>query len=256
MKTKPPMKINFLIVMIFIFSMSGEIKAQQNQSGSLVGKSLQFDKSSKDTMFNAPYIDVDEWRDSPVRHHYIHGGFKNTGTRFSFYFPAKEQYQGRFFQYVTPVPDNENLSQGATGEADKIGFSVTHGAYFVETNGGGSGATATYGSGIDPLIGAFKANAACAQFSKVVAHRLFGEHRTYGYIFGGSGGAYRTIGSIENTQGVWDGAVPYVIGSPMAIPNMFTIRMHAMRILRDKFPQILDAVEPGGSGDMYAGLTD
>jgi len=42
----------------------------------------------------------------------------------------------------------------------------------------------------------------------------------------------------------------------MAIPNMFSIRMHAMRILRDKFPQILDAVEPGGSGDMYAGLNE
>jgi hypothetical protein len=30
--------------------------------------------------------------------------------------------------------------------------------------------------------------------------------------------------------------------------------MHAMRVLKDKFPQMLDAVEPGGSGDMYAGL--
>jgi len=244
-----------LVIPVAFFS-SGEIKGQQNQPVSQLGKSQQVVLASQDTMFKSPYVDIDEWRDTPVRHHYIHGGFKGTGTRFSFYFPQKEQYQGRFFQYVTPVPDNENLSQGATGEADKIGFSVTHGAYFVETNGGGSGATATYGSGIDPLIGAFKANAACAQYSKVVAQQLYGEHRTYGYIFGGSGGAYRTIGSIENTEGVWDGAVPYVIGSPMAIPNMFTIRMHAMRILRDKFPQILDAVEPGGSGDMYAGLTD
>ncbi len=207
-----------------------------------------------DTIFNHPYVDVDEWRDKPVRHHYIHGGFKGTDTRFSFYFPEKENYQGHFFQYVTPVPDSENLSQGAEGEADKIGFSVTHGAYFIETNGGG--ATYTYGSSIDPLIGAYKANAACAQFSKVIAAKLFGEHHTYGYIFGGSGGAYRTIGAIENNEGVWDGAVPFVIGSPMAIPNMFTIRMHAMRILRDKFPQILDAVEPGGSGDMYKGLND
>jgi len=40
----------------------------------------------------------------------------------------------------------------------------------------------------------------------------------------------------------------------MAIPNVFTVRMHAMRILKDKFPQINDALEPGGSGDMYAGL--
>jgi hypothetical protein len=30
--------------------------------------------------------------------------------------------------------------------------------------------------------------------------------------------------------------------------------MYAMRILKDKLPQIIDAVEPGGSGDMYAGL--
>ena len=207
-----------------------------------------------DSMFNQPYIDIDEWRDQPVRHRYVHGGFEGTDTRFSYYFPEKDDYEGHFFQYVTPVPDSETLSQGAEGEADKIGFSVTHGAYFIETNGGG--ATYTYGSQIDPLIGAYKANAACAQYSKIVASEMYGEHRTYGYIFGGSGGAYRTIGAIENNEGVWDGAVPYVIGSPMAIPNMFTIRMHAMRILRDKFPQILDAVEAGGSGDMYAGLDE
>lgn len=239
----------FLIFATAIFSCSSE-----PEEVDLTGADLRF--ASNDTLFSHPYIDVDEWRDEPVRHRYVHGGFEGTDTRFSFYFPEKDQYLGHFFQYVTPVPDSETLSQGAEGEADKIGFSVTHGAYFIETNGGGSGATATYGSGIDPLIGAYKANAACAQFSKVVAGLLFGEHRTYGYIFGGSGGAYRTIGAIENNEGVWDGAVPYVIGSPMAIPNMFTIRMHAMRILRDKFPQILDAVEPGGSGDMYAGLND
>ena len=29
-------------------------------------------------------------------------------------------------------------------------------------------------------------------------------------------GGYRTIGSIENTTDVWDGVVPYVIGSTMA----------------------------------------
>jgi hypothetical protein len=36
--------------------------------------------------------------------------------------------------------------------------------------------------------------------------------------------------------------------------NLFSVRMHAMRILRDKFPQIIDALELGGSGDAYAGL--
>ena len=41
----------------------------------------------------------------------------------------------------------------------------------------------------------------------------------------------------------------------MAIPNMFTVRMHAQRILRHKFDQIVDAVEPGGGGDPFEGLS-
>ncbi|GAA4466396.1 hypothetical protein GCM10023189_48380 [Nibrella saemangeumensis] len=209
--------------------------------------------TTKDTLFKEPYVDVDEWRDKPVRHRYVHGGFRNINARFSFYFPPKEQYQGRFFQYITPFPDNETLSQGASGEEDKIGFAVTHGSYFIETNGGGRVDFARPESK-DPTIGAYRVNAAAAEFSRIVALQIYAGKRPYGYAFGGSGGAYRTVGSIENTEGVWDGVVPYVLGSPMAIPNVFTVRMHAMRVLKDKFPQIIDALEPGGSGDMYAGL--
>ncbi len=208
-----------------------------------------------DTLFSKPYIDIDEWRDSPVRHHYIHGGFEGTETKFSYYFPEKEDYKGHFFQYITPVPDSETLSQGQTGEADKIGFSVSNGAYFIETNGGGSFNPGAPSATNDPTLGAYKVNAAAANYSKEVAKKLYGDHKVYGYSFGGSGGAFRTIGGIENTEGVWDGAVPYVAGSPMAIPNVFSVRMHAMRILKDKLPQIADAIEPGG-GDMYAGLNN
>ncbi|MBA4302069.1 MAG: hypothetical protein C0433_18495 [Cyclobacterium sp.] len=209
--------------------------------------------TTQDTLFARPYIDVDEWRDKPVRHRYVHGGFQGTGARFSLYFPPKEHYQGRFFQYITPFPDNENLSQGASGEEDKIGFAITHGSYFIETNGGGRVDFANPESA-DPTLAAFRVNAATAEFSRIIAIQLYGGKRPYGYAFGGSGGAYRTVGSIENTNGVWDGVVPYVLGSPMAIPNVFTVRMHAMRVLKDKFPQIIDAQEPGGSGDMYATL--
>src|SRR5437868_11820526 len=150
--------------------------------------------NEQDTLFKEPYVDIDEWRDVPVRHRYVHGGFKGTDTRFSFYFPPKEQYQGRFFHYITPVPDSETLSQGASGEEDKIGFSMTSGAYFVETNGAGSTGVGTPGSGTDPTIGAYRANAASAHYSRVLAAHIYGPHRTYGYAFGGSGGAYRTIG--------------------------------------------------------------
>jgi hypothetical protein len=207
-----------------------------------------------DEMFSEPYVDVDEWHDSPVRHRYVHGGFTGTQTRFSIYLPPAEGYEGRFFQHITPVPDSEYLAQHVSGEQDKIGFAASSGGYFLETNGGGT--SGGPGSSVDPTIAAYRANAAAAQYSRVVASEMYGEHRTYGYAYGGSGGGYRTIGSAENTTGVWDGFVPYVIGSPMAIPNMFTVRMHALRVLRDRLDGIVDAVEPGGSGDMYEHLNE
>ena len=242
-----PSKFNSVILILFtVYSLFATAQNEQPLSG----KGFV----TQDTLFKEPYVDMDVWRDTPVRHRYVHGGFKGTNTRFSFYFPSKEKYQGHFFQYITPFPDDENLSQGASGEEDKIGFSISSGAYFIETNGGGKMDFGRPALGNDPSIGAFRANAAAAQFSRMVASQIYGQHRTYGYAFGGSGGAYRTIGGIENTEDVWDGVVPYVVGSPMAIPNVFTVRMHAMRVLKNKLPQIIDAVEPGGSGDMYAGL--
>lgn len=215
--------------------------------------------TAEDALFARPYIDVQEWRDGPVRHYYVHGGFEGTDTRFSYYFPKSETYQGRFYQHTTPVPDSEYLAQATpAGAFNKIGFSEASGAYFVETNGGGS-IDLTKGSQAlpDSTITAYRANAAAAQFSRHTALQFYQtDERPFGYLFGGSGGAFRTIGGMESTTGVWDGAVPYVNGSTMAIPNMFTVRMQALRVLRDKFPQIVDALEPGGSGDPYEGLTE
>jgi len=241
------------VLFYFAVASSCVTKAQNNLPQ--LSEELAKEFSTKDTIFKSPYIDTDEWRDKPVRHRYVHGGFKGTETRFSFYFPVKEIYEGHFFQYITPFPDNENISQSGSGEEDKIGFSITHGAYFIETNEGGAIDFSKPQSG-DATIAAYRANAASAQFSRVVASKIYGGGRPYGYAFGGSGGAYRTVGGIENTEDVWNGVVPYVLGSPMAIPNVFTVRMYAMRILNDKFPQIVDALEPGGSGDMYAGLNE
>ncbi len=195
--------------------------------------------------FRQPFIDVDEWRDMPVRHRYVHGGFKGTGTLFSFYFPPQEQYRGRFFQHVTPAPDSENLGQlAAPGLHNKVGFAIASGAYFVETNGGGN----------EPEVTAYRANAACAAYSRLVAQKMYGEKRPFGYLYGGSGGGYRSIGAMENTRGVWDGAVPYVIGSSMSLPSVFTVRLQAMRMLNPVLPQVIDAMDVGGSGDPFAGL--
>src|SRR5579863_4091309 len=208
-----------------------------------------------DPVLNQPYIDVDEWRDKPVRHRYVHGGFKGTEARFAFYFPAKEQYQGRFFQHVTPAPAGETLdaNNAVVGSGELLQhmlFSLSSGAYFVLTNEGGSGAIAG-----DQTIPGYRVNAAAAEYSRIIAERMYGGNRPYGYAFGGSGGCFKTLSGFENTT-AWEGAVPFVCGSPMAIPNVFTVRILAMRILKDKFASVVDATEPGGSGNIYQNLSD
>lgn len=208
---------------------------------------------SKDTMFDAPYVDLDEWRDEPVRHRYVHGGFRGTECRFSFYFAPPERYEGRFFHMLLPVTGLETAAIApppATTLADPIPFAIASGAYLVESN---QGRVVMFPSE-DSTITGYRASAAVARYSRVLAAEMYGRHRPFGYVYGGSGGAYKTIACLENCPGVWDGGVPFVQGSNMSIPYMFTVQGHALRVLRGKFPAIVDALEPGGSGDMYSGL--
>jgi hypothetical protein len=209
-----------------------------------------------DPLFTEPFINVDEWRDQPVRHRYVHGGFKGTDALFSMYFPPKEQYQGRFFQPLNAIPGNEKTAMSPspismiTQENSTIGFAVDSGGYLVESNMGSK----TMMWATDHTVTGYRTSAAVARYSRQLAQQMYGAHHTYGYVYGGSGGSLKTIACIENTDGVWDGAVPYVTGGPMAMPNGFTVQAHALRLLKDKMPQIIDALDPGGSGDMYAGL--
>ncbi len=230
---------------------------------------------SEDPRFNQPYIDVREWRDEPAdapvfpggittqrggaapvkaRHLYVHGGFTGTDAKFSFCFPPEEDYEGRFFQAT------HQLLAGEEATPRNIAFALASGGYSVQTNMGGSdnprGAEESAHGQVDTTIRGYRVNAEAAKFSRVVATEIYGPHRAYGYLYGGSGGAYQTISSAEMTTGVWDGFVPYVMGSPQSIPNCFTVRVNALRVLKDKWPSIIDAIEPGGSGDPNAGLSD
>lgn len=212
---------------------------------------------ASDEYFSQPYIDVKEHRLTPVPHYYVHGGFKGTEidganeVRFCFYYPEKQAYEGRFFQYVSPAPEDEHESEHLTGEDDRISFCLTHGAYFVVSNQGG------FVIGHDPSR-LYKASSASAEFSRKIAKELYQtDERPYGYIFGGSGGSFKTMGAMEATEGIWDGAVPYVMANPMAAPNVFASRMHAVRLLGEEgLKKVVAAMEPGGSGDIYEGLDD
>src|SRR5688572_5675983 len=113
---------------------------------------------SKDPMYDKPYIDVDEWRDEPGRHRYVHGGFEGTDLRFSYYFPPAEQYDGRFFQPVLAVSGTEHAfgSGMLTGMGASVAFAIDSGAYMVESNLG----RLTPYPGDDPTITGYRASAA------------------------------------------------------------------------------------------------
>ena len=196
-------------------------------------------------MYANPFIDVDEWRDAPVRHRYVHGGFKDTELLFSVYLPPNEAYGGRFFQPLQAVSGDENTAPMSMNQAFGVDFAIASGGYLVESNQGSR----------DMFGGSAEANAAVAQYSRTIAAEMYGAHRPYGYVYGGSGGAFKTLGCVETFADVWDGSVPFVHGTPVSIPNFFTVQAHALRILAPKFPQIVEALEPGG-GDAYAGLSE
>jgi hypothetical protein len=189
--------------------------------------------------YTQPYINIDEWRNEPICHRYMHGGFRGTELRFSYYFPPKEQYKGRFFQGLPAVAGREDVvfqpvTLGAV-IADIAPFSFETGGYTVESNQGSEGMISV----LDPTINGYRGSSAAAQLSREVAQKLYNDaRRPYGYVFGGSGGGYKTLACIEAGK-AWDGAAPFIIGSPVSIPNVFTVQAHAMRVLGRDFPKSL-----------------
>ncbi|MDO5422403.1 MAG: hypothetical protein Q4F41_01595 [Eubacteriales bacterium] len=213
----------------------------------------------QDEKYRKPQIDSQEIRvretagGQKLSYHHVHGSFAETGVKFLFCIPQKEAYEGRFFQHLSPFPgpDEENAALEKTGEEDFIAFSLTHGAAYVESN---MGAAQIFETVSDSRI-FYRSSAAVAEYFRDFVQELYGAHRVYGYVFGGSGGGYKTMSCIENTA-AWDGAVPFVIGSPMSLPNCLTVAAHGSRLLRHCWKQIVDALEPGGSGDIYEGLNE
>ena len=90
-----------------------------------------------DPFFGPAVVDVDEWRDAPVRHRYIHGGFEGTDTRFSFYFPPAAQWKGRLLQTLEGGNGgHENTAQSGIGTMGGIAFALASGCYLVESKQG------------------------------------------------------------------------------------------------------------------------
>jgi hypothetical protein len=213
-----------------------------------------------DPDFGTPFIDVDEWREKPRRHRYVHGGFEGTHTLFSFYFPPPELYRGRLFQYLEGgAGGHENLlATGMYGGTDWI-FNLAFeelGGVLVESN---QGHYHNEGLGFANDIELFRASAESARFARRLAAEMYGSAPHHAYVWGGSGGGSRSIYCLENAPDVYAGAAPHVVwpttrGSTGGA-HPWSAWANWWLNARHKRGTIMDATEPGGSGDPFAGLS-
>lgn len=219
-----------------------------------------------DDFFGQAYIDADEERDEPEPYRYMHGGFRDTDTRFSFCFPRAERYQGRLYQPLEGAnAGHEHVNSGPLGlVTGGLEMAFRLGGYTVESNMGHKGDVMDPKAGPDPTIYGFRAAAECARFSKHVAAQVYGAPPQYSYVFGGSGGARRSPQCLQYAPGVWDAALPFM-GDAMVSEHgdfsllkgggsNFTAMFNVQRLLGAKIADVVDAMAPGGSGDPFAGL--
>ena len=91
--------------------------------------------------------------------------------------------------------------------------------------------------------------------SRHLATTVYGRAPEHGYVFGGSGGGHRTLCAMEHVEesDVWDAGVASVVGSPDTFRS-YSVMNNVRRLLGDRLAHVVDAVEPGGSGDPYQHL--
>jgi hypothetical protein len=215
----------------------------------------------KDGAFGKPYIDVDEPRRFPRPHRYVHGGFADSSTLFSFYFPAAGAYRGRFVQYLEGGTGGNDVSLAAPQDKPAAKPALMDwiydlafddmGAYLVESNQGHR--LFEGGLSLDNDIYTWRASTEAARFSRHLAQQIYGAAPHHGYVGGSGGGGNRTVACVENAPDVYAGGTPHVAPAGTTMPWSVQARFHLM-LSNDEVKRVIDAVEPGGSGDPYAGL--
>ena len=222
-----------------------------------------------DPHFGAPYVDRDEWLDEPHGHRRVHGGFADCDTRFTFYFPALEEWQGRLIMPLEGAhAGHEDFFGGALGDAmGGVGLTARLGGYMVESNMGHIGDDIDPKGGEDATLYGWRAAAESARFSKYLASQVYGSAPHHAYVWGGSGGGRRSPLVLENAPDVFDGALPFMGGGDVrpfpakerikgAQVMSFACMFNVQRMLRhgDTMEKIIDAMQPGGSGNPFEGL--
>lgn len=196
----------------------------------------------EDPLYNDRTFVVDKVSEAvaPVAHTRVDGHFTAAAGKptykVTFYLPEREKWQGRFFQHAYPLEQPENV--------DDMSFALRNGAYLVNV------------AGVMCGCGGYRPDAAAAKIARRYASNFYRtDRRIYGYLWGGSGGGLLVAGALENTQGVWDGAVPYVMPNAASLANVNASGALSGLALSDHLAAIADAVAPGSRVAPSDGLT-
>jgi hypothetical protein len=226
---------------------------------------------TEDSFFGQPFLDADAERDDPLPHRYLHGGFEGTATRFAIYLPPKETWRGRFFQPLGGGQGGDEFSAAPWIKLSQFlgGFTdaAELGGYMVESNQGHIQSSPDPNADDPVTLYGYRASAESARFASFLATQYYGEAPRHGYAFAGGGGGFRCLQCMEQAPGVWDAALVFVAGgrvdpadgdavSENPIIANFSAMLNVRNILGPRLPGLVDAFEPGGSGDPFAGLTE
>jgi hypothetical protein len=185
--------------------------------------------------YDSPIFDSETDETIPTPHRKISGHFNGTDVDFNIYLIPKSKWDGRFFQLMYP-------SQTSIADDTAIIFGSESGGYTIQASG-------TQG---------YRADAALAKLSREIAQEYYhsSSDQIRGYVYGGSGGSLKAIGAAENTLGVWDGCVALIQATPMSIPYNWGIRAFGGLILEKHSTELIDEVQPGGTGDPHEFLDE
>src|SRR5258708_31739515 len=119
-----------------------------------------------------------------------------------------------------PISGTEHGAPAGFGMmAGSIGFAMASGGYLVESN---QGRTVMFPGEDSTLVG-YRASAATARYSRVVAADMYGEHRPFGYVFGGSGGFPKANRRFFNPLVVCGPGAPFLFMRPVRVSHHFTL---------------------------------
>ncbi|KAL3448812.1 hypothetical protein BJX65DRAFT_306816 [Aspergillus insuetus] len=208
---------------------------------------LQITATCIDPLYVTPIITNRSEFALPVPHHRVSGYFNDTSVDFTIYLPittntnsnTNTTWPTRFFQLVYPF-------QNSTAEDEAIAFGTDSNAYTVRVAAG-------VGYRGDAAVAKLSKRIACAYYTSNSSFNTDDEEPCdiHGYIYGGSGGSLQTIGAVENTEGIWAGAIALIQAIPISNLNNWAIRALAGIVLDSKSAALIDSVQPGGSGDPF-----